>query len=93
MTKLIIIFEIRDDASGEIYNQLVSRIVKRFIAVKITSTVYLTQVEDYTPVQIRDFLKEVIKKNDSIFVGKISGPAAWHGIPSNVSNRFLEILS
>ena len=35
---------------------------------------------------VRDNLESVIDANDSIFVGKLSGEAAWYGITKNVTD-------
>jgi len=38
-----------------------------------------------TAVQIRDNLLPCLDSNDTLFVGKLSGEAAWFGYPANVS--------
>ena len=41
---------------------------------------------DQSAVQIRDHLRQFIDQSDELFVGKLSGHAAWTGIPENGSN-------
>lgn len=35
--------------------------------------------------QVRDSLQSCLDSNDKLFVGKLSGEAAWYGYPDNVS--------
>lgn len=39
-----------------------------------------------TAAQVRDHLSPCLDKNDKLFVGKLSGEAAWVGYPTEVSN-------
>ena len=39
-----------------------------------------------TAVQIRDSLGECLDQNDKLFVGKLSGEAAWRGYSKDVTN-------
>ncbi len=41
---------------------------------------------DQSAVQIRDYLRQFIDQSDELFVGQLSGAAAWTGIPENGSN-------
>ncbi len=40
--------------------------------------------------QIRDDLLHVIDKNDRLFVARLTGEAAWYGLPLEVSNWIKE---
>ena len=39
-----------------------------------------------TAVQIRDKLKPCLDSNDKLFVGRLSGEAAWHGYGKKISD-------
>lgn len=45
-----------------------------------------------TAVQIRDFLKQYIDNNDELFVGHLSGEAAWAGFNVDCSHWLKENL-
>ncbi|MDR0398942.1 MAG: hypothetical protein LBH33_03985 [Endomicrobium sp.] len=42
--------------------------------------------------EVRDTLAKVLYKDDSLFVGKISAPAAWFNLNSQVGNWILSNL-
>lgn len=47
---------------------------------------------DQSAVQIRDNLASCIDSNDKLFVGKLSGEAAWLGYDKKVSDWLMETL-
>lgn len=47
---------------------------------------------DKNHAEVRDTLAKVLYKDDSLFVGKISAPAAWFNLDSQVSNWILSNL-
>lgn len=47
---------------------------------------------DETAKQIRDHLKPCLDKNDDLFVGKLSGEAAWSGYSGDVSEWLKKFL-
>lgn len=46
-------------------------------------------VTEWTAAQIRDDLKPCLDRNDNLFVGKLSGQAAWEGFTSD-DNKWLK---
>lgn len=47
-------------------------------------------VSDETVVEVREYLKSFIKKEDKLFVTKISAPAAWNGYPKQMNDWLLQ---
>ena len=50
----------------------------------VCESTYLIKTEE-TAAQVRDALGVYIDGNDKLFVGTISAPAAWKGLPQEVS--------
>jgi len=49
-------------------------------------------VADQTAAQIRDFLKSCLDNNDKLFVGRLTGEAAWIGYEDKVSKWIKDCL-
>lgn len=63
--------------------QLVQRIKKLGGWARLSSSSYLVLTE-HTPVQVRDYLAEVIGQSDQLYVGAAPSPSAWKGLPNDV---------
>ena len=76
---------------GQHYEPLIKRIKELGGWARLGGSSYLVSTE-YTPVQVRDYLWQVMDKSDKIFVGTCPAPAAWHGMPQDVSDWILNNL-
>ena len=47
-------------------------------------------VSNETVVDVREYLKLFIKKEDKLFVTRISAPAAWNGYPKQMNDWLLQ---
>lgn len=59
---------------------------------RVTESHWLVQTTE-TAVQVRDRIAEVVDANDHIFVAVVTGPAAWRGLPDDVSKWLRNQLS
>jgi hypothetical protein len=66
------------------YEPLIQRIKGLGGWAKLGGSAYLVFTQ-YGPVQVRDHLWEVMDKSDKLFVGTCPSPAAWNGLPQDVS--------
>ncbi|MBI3853119.1 MAG: SinR family protein [Verrucomicrobia bacterium] len=73
---------------GQSYEPLIQRIKGLGDWARLGGSAYLVFTQ-YTPVQVRDHLWAVIDKSDKIFVGTCPPPAAWEGMPKDVSDWIL----
>lgn len=64
---------------GRDYESLYKAIKSYPCWARITESTWFVKTDD-TCVQIRDALKEKMDSNDRIFVGKLSGEAAWSNL-------------
>jgi hypothetical protein len=69
---------------GKNYEPLLKRIKDYGAWAKLSDSAYLI-LTDSTPVAVRDNLVAVLDANDKIFVGNAPAPAAWRGLPDDVS--------
>lgn len=70
---------------GQNYEELLRRIKSYGTWARLGGSEYII-VSTQTAVQIRDYLNGAIDDNDSLFVGTLIAPAAWHGMTEEVSN-------
>ncbi|WP_455794688.1 SinR family protein [Clostridium butyricum] len=66
-------------APGQNYDDLITAIKKYSRWAKITESTWLLVTDD-TCKTIRDNLNNYIDENDRLFVGELSGEAAWHNV-------------
>ena len=70
---------------GQNYEELL-KIIKSFSAwAKLGGSAYVI-LTTKSHIEIRDHLQTVLDSNDKLFVGKVSAPAAWYGLGTDVSN-------
>lgn len=70
---------------GQNYEKLLALIKSYGKWARLGGSAYLV-VSTQTAVQIRDNLKLALDSNDQLFVGTLTLPAAWAGMPDEVSN-------
>jgi hypothetical protein len=76
---------------GQNYEELLKRIKSYSGWARLGGSAYVI-LTDKGHAEIRDYLKAVLDKNDKIFVGKVSAPAAWFGLGTDVSNWLIDKL-
>jgi len=69
---------------GQNYEMLLQRIKSYESWARLGGSAYLIATEA-TPVTVRDYLNEALDYNDKIYVGVVATPAAWVGMPEDVS--------
>jgi hypothetical protein len=70
---------------GQNYQALLQAIKASPTWARLGGSSYLIFTEQ-TPVQVRDDLMRVLDRNDKLYVGVAPPPAAWTGMPEEVSN-------
>jgi hypothetical protein len=76
---------------GQNYEELLKKIKSYSGWARLGGSAYIIQTEN-NHVQVRDNLKEVLDKNDKLFVGTVKAPAAWYGLGTDVSNWLMDKL-
>ena len=84
MTSMIVVYDLR--APGRNYQGLYDELESFGIKSKITESAWFIKT-NLTCAEVRNSLIAQLDKNDRIFVGKLSGAAAWHN--TICSNNFL----
>lgn len=74
MNSFIISYDLNN--SGKNYNDLISKIESYPKAAKINKSVWFIKTAKTCP-QVRDDLLTVMDSDDSLFVAKLTGAAAW----------------
>ncbi|MFO7195662.1 CRISPR-associated protein Cas2 [Enterococcus faecium] len=75
MDSFIISYDL--NKSGKNYDDLIKKIKTYSKWAKINESVWFFKSNKKCP-EIRDDLKSVMDKDDSLFVAKLTGAAAWH---------------
>ncbi|MBN8666129.1 MAG: hypothetical protein J0M30_01415 [Chitinophagales bacterium] len=70
---------------GQNYEKILALIKSFGKWARLGGSAYLI-VSTQTAVQVRDNLKTALDSNDKLFVGTLTLPAAWVGMPDEVSN-------
>ena len=69
---------------GQNYERLLKRIKEYKEWARLGGSAYLVYT-DNGPVQVRDYLSPALDQNDQLYVGVAPAPAAWIGMPEDVS--------
>ncbi len=83
MRVLIITYDLNEP--GKNYHVLLKKIKTYPGWARIGGSSYLIYT-DSTPVQVRNYLSQVLDRNDKLFVGTVTAPSAWIGMSEEVSN-------
>ena len=70
---------------GQNYDCIIKKLEAYGTHRHMQQSVWIIQTNQ-TAVQIRDNLKPCLDQNDKLFVGKLSGEAAWWGYGQNIDN-------
>ena len=71
-------------APGRNYENLIKRIRQYGSWAKLGQSAFLINT-NYSPIQVRDNLMQVLDRNDKLYVGVAPAPAAWSGMPNDVT--------
>ena len=74
---------------GQQYDALIKKIEESTAWARLGGSAYLVESEK-TAVELRDKYCECLDSNDKIYVGKITAPAAWFGMPKDVTEWIKE---
>ncbi|MBQ8672673.1 MAG: hypothetical protein IJ511_01240 [Bacteroides sp.] len=88
----IVTYDLQQDDSGERYEKLLELIKDGSAWARLGGSSYLIDCED-EPSVLRDKFKAVLKNGDKLYVGRVSAPAAWIGMPEEVGNWIIKKLS
>lgn len=69
---------------GQKYEELLQKIKSYPLWARLGGSAYVIGTPA-SPVEIRDYLRTHLDKNDKLFVGAINAPAAWVGMGEEVS--------
>ena len=86
----IITYDLKEE--GQNYTEILKRIKSYGTWAKLGRSEYIV-VSNQTHTEIRDYLKGALDLNDALFVGTLNAPAAWSGMPENVSKWIISNLS
>ena len=70
---------------GQNYEALLKTIKSYSMWARLGGSAYIIETTK-SHIEIRDNLSTVLDKNDKLFVGLISAPAAWYNLPTDVSD-------
>ena len=76
---------------GQRHEELIGKIKESTAWAKLGESAYLID-SDKTAIKLRDDYRTVLDANDKLYVGQVIAPAAWYGMPEEVSNWILDKL-
>lgn len=91
MSVYIVTYDLINESDSTSYQQLLQLIKSEGIWAKLGGSSYLIE-SDSSPVELRDKFKEALDKDDKLYVGQVIAPAAWYGLPDEVTKWIKEKL-
>lgn len=85
MATYIVTYDLRNEESSNSYQKLLELIKEEGVWARLGGSSYLVESES-TPVELRDKYRSALDKDDKLYVGEVTAPAAWIGYPSEVTN-------
>lgn len=76
---------------GQNYDALIEKIKESDAWARLGGSSYLVESTKDAK-ELRDEYKTLLDSNDKLYVGKVEAPAAWTGMPTDVSTWILEKL-
>lgn len=76
---------------GQNYDSLLSKIKEADSWARLGGSSYLIE-STKSPKELRDEYKVILDSNDKLYVGRVVAPAAWTGMPKDVSEWILDKL-
>lgn len=84
MAVYIVTYDLRTESDSQSYQRLIDLIKEEGVWACLGGSSYLIE-SNRTPVELRDKFKTVLDKNDMLYVGCVSSPAAWVGYSNEVT--------
>jgi hypothetical protein len=81
----IVTYDLRNETTSESYQKLISLIKQDGIWACLGGSSYLIK-SNLSAVELRDRFRVALDKDDSLYVGAVSAPAAWTGYSSEISD-------
>lgn len=69
---------------GQNYDNLIEKIKEAGSWAKLGGSAYLVDSAK-SAVELRDEYKKLLDSNDKLYVGRVDAPAAWSGMPQDVT--------
>lgn len=91
MKTYIVTYDLRKEISAVDYERLITLIKEDGIWARLGGSSYLIQSHS-TAVELRDKYKLALDKNDMLYVGEVTAPAAWFGYSKEVSDWIISKL-
>ncbi len=85
MAVYIVTYDLKGETTSDCYNKLIALIKEEGIWAYLGGSSYLIE-SHRTPVQLRNKFKQVLSKDDVLYVGQVSAPAAWYGYSQQVTD-------
>ena len=76
---------------GQNYDTLLNKIKEVGSWARLGGSAYLIETQKSAK-ELRDDFQTILDSNDKLYVGSVSAPAAWAGMPQNVSSWILSKL-
>lgn len=84
MAVYIVTYDLRAEADSQSYQKLIDLIKEEGIWACLGGSSYLIASE-LSVVELRDKFKIALNKDDMLYVGRVSAPAAWTGYSKEVT--------
>ena len=85
MSVYIVTYDLREEADSQSYQKLINLIKEGRVWACLGGSSYLIE-SDLSVVELRDKFKAALDKDDMLYVGKVTAPAAWVGYSKEVSD-------
>lgn len=91
MAIYIVTYDLQKDSTPSDYERLITLIKEEGCWACLGGSSYLIE-SDSSAKELRDKYANVLHRDDMIYVGAVSAPAAWHGYSKEVSDWILKKL-
>ena len=85
MATYIVTYDLRNEESSASYQKLLELIKEGGIWARLGGSSYLIE-SDFSPVELRDKYRNALDKDDKLYVGEVTAPAAWIGYNNEVTD-------
>lgn len=85
MAVYIVTYDLCNESTSDSYIKLISLIKEEGVWACLGGSSYLVESE-LSPVELRDKYKQTLDKDDKLFVGVVSAPAAWVGYSKQITD-------
>ena len=85
MATYIVTYDLRKEESSASYQKLLELIKEGGVWARLGGSSYLIE-SNCSPVDLRDKYRIAIDKDDKLYVGEVTAPAAWIGYTNDVTD-------